>query len=78
MTWGQIAWFVAMGIIAVAIWYFKVHKRRQCLLSGVKLTPRRQRQMSPSDPKRTSASRVGMPTNSAFVIARVVTQAVLT
>jgi hypothetical protein len=27
MTWGQIAWFVAMGIIAVAIWYFKVHKR---------------------------------------------------
>jgi hypothetical protein len=27
MTWGQIVWFVAMGIIAVAIWYFKVHKR---------------------------------------------------
>jgi hypothetical protein len=28
MTWGQIGWFVAMGIIAIAIWYFKVHRKR--------------------------------------------------
>jgi hypothetical protein len=27
MTFGQIGWFIAMGILAFGIWYFKVHKR---------------------------------------------------
>ena len=28
MTWGQIGWFVAILIIAVAIWNFKIYRKR--------------------------------------------------
>jgi hypothetical protein len=27
-AWGQIGWFFAVAAIGVAIWYFKVHRKR--------------------------------------------------
>ena len=27
MFWGRIGFFVVLGLIGVAIWYFKAHKR---------------------------------------------------
>ena len=28
MFWGKVGWFVALAIVAFAIWYFRVHRKQ--------------------------------------------------